>query len=169
MSHPSCPNFASTSLLIVPELGMGAAEVRERGRAAALEMAAPCPLDNETFSRAPLTTRASLIIADTTTIRFGIWGRATQSIDQTVPSSEATGLNAVKKGGAYRWQARLLWRLILMGNNLQDAGSDTAICILLLAKSAKITERNAARRPRRRRRGRSGGELFAGSRERQRK
>ena len=108
-------------------------------------MAAPCPLDNETFSRAPLTTRASLIIADTTTIRFGIWGRATQSIDQTVPSSEATGLNAVRKGGAYRWQARLLWRFTLMGNNLQDAGSDAAICILLLAKSFKITERNAGR------------------------
>ena len=48
-----------------------------------------------------------------------------------------------------------------MGNYLQDAGRDAAICILLLAKSAKITERNAARR----RRGRSRGELFAGSRE----
>ena len=55
-----------------------------------------------------------------------------------------------------------MWRFTLMGNNLQDAGSDAAICILLLAKSFKITERNAGRR-----RGRSGGELFAGSRERQ--
>ena len=59
-----------------------------------------------------------------------------------------------------------MWRLILMGNNLQDAGSDTAICILLLAKSSKITERNAGRTVEE---GRSGGELFAGSRERQRK
>ena len=73
---------------------------------------------------------------------------------------------AMKKGGAHTHEYEAgcggeNHQLIPEGNYLQDAGRDAAICILVLAKSAKITERNAARQ----RRGRRRGEIFAGSRE----